>query len=102
MRRGGIGGGTGGGLSQRGGGVARTITMSSEVNIVADAVNNSLLVRASPKDYKKILDALKQLDLVPLQVLVEATIVEIQLTGNLKYGVQWNLFGLATKAIRAT
>ena len=98
LRRGGLGGG---GVSQRGGGVpARTITLSSEVSIVADAVNNSLLVRASPKDYKKILDALKQLDITPLQVLVEATIVEIRLTGNLKYGVQWNLFGLANERLQ--
>ena len=35
------------------------------------------------------LDALKQLDLVPLQVLVEATIIEISLSGKLQYGVQW-------------
>ncbi|ADC63907.1 type II secretion system secretin GspD [Allochromatium vinosum] len=69
------------------------LEMSSSVNIVADAVNNSLLVRASPRDYKKILDALKQLDILPLQVLVEATIVEITLSGSLKYGVQWELFG---------
>ncbi|NEV61282.1 type II secretion system secretin GspD [Thiorhodococcus minor] len=72
---------------------SRELEMSSSVNIVADAVNNSLLVRASPRDYKKILDALKQLDIVPLQVLVEATIVEITLSGNLQYGVQWELFG---------
>jgi general secretion pathway protein D len=75
--------------------------MSSEVSVVADTVNNSLLVRASPKDYKKILDALKQLDIPPLQVLVEATIVEIILTGNLQYGVQWNFYGLATKDARS-
>ena len=65
------------------------LELSSEVNVVADAANNSLLIRATPRDYKKILDALKQLDLVPLQVLVEATIVEIKLAGSLKYGVQW-------------
>ena len=64
-------------------------------------VNNSLLVRASPKDYKKILDALKQLDIPPLQVLVEATIIEISLTGSLEYGVQWNFFGLATQDHRS-
>ncbi|WP_296899346.1 type II secretion system secretin GspD [Thiohalocapsa sp.] len=74
---------------------ASTVQLSSEVSIVADAVNNSLLVRSSPRDYKKILDALKQLDIVPLQVLVEATIVEIELVGNLRYGVQWRFFGLA-------
>jgi general secretion pathway protein D len=69
--------------------VASKVELSSEVSIVADTVNNSLLIKSSPRDYKKILDALKQLDLVPLQVLVEATIVEIRLTGNLEYGVQW-------------
>jgi general secretion pathway protein D len=73
--------------------VATSIELSSTVSIVADAINNSLLVKASPRDYKKILDALKQLDLVPLQVLVEATIIEIFLTGDLKYGVQWEFFG---------
>ena len=73
--------------------VASTLELSSEVSIVADTINNSLLVKSSPRDYKKILDALKQLDIVPLQVLVEATIVEIRLTGNLRYGVQWNFFG---------
>lgn len=97
--RGGIGGG--GGLGGSRGASSRTVELSSEVNIVADTVNNSLLVRASPKDYKKILDALKQLDIVPLQVLVEATILEITLTGNLEYGTQWNFFGLATKGHRS-
>jgi len=72
-----------------------TLELSSPVSVVADTINNSLLVRSSPRDFKKILDALKQLDIVPLQVLVEATIVEITLTGNLRYGVQWNFFGLA-------
>ena len=96
LRQSSIGGdGTGGDV----GGTAQlrptssTLELSSEVSVVADAVNNSLLVRSSPRDYKKILDALKQLDIVPLQVLVEATIVEIRLTGNLRYGVQWSFTG---------
>jgi general secretion pathway protein D len=87
-------GDTGGGTELRRA-TASTLELSSQVSIVADTVNNSLLVRSSPRDYKKILDALKQLDIVPLQVLVEATIVEIRLTGNLRYGVQWRFFGLA-------
>lgn len=89
-------GGTGEGLGGDGGtrrASSRTMELTSEVSVVADGVNNSLLIRASPRDYKKILDALKQLDIVPLQVLVEATIVEISLAGNLEYGVQWNFVG---------
>jgi general secretion pathway protein D len=97
---GGVGGGVGGQAAPRRSS-SREIELSSPVSIVADATNNSLMVRSSPRDYKKILDALKQLDILPLQVLVEATIVEISLEGNLKYGVQWNLFGLATKDQRS-
>jgi general secretion pathway protein D len=96
---GGDGGGGGGGGETGGTNMRRatstTLELSSPVSVVADTINNSLLVRSSPRDFKKILDALKQLDIVPLQVLVEATIVEITLSGNLKYGVQWSFFGLA-------
>jgi general secretion pathway protein D len=72
---------------------ATAVDLGSGVSVVADVANNSLLIKAPPKDYKKILDALKQLDIPPLQVLVEATIVEITLSGSLKYGVQWQFFG---------
>jgi general secretion pathway protein D len=78
-----------------------TLTLSSEVSIVADNTNNSLLVRSSPRDYKRILSALKELDIVPLQVLVEATIVEIQLTGSLRYGVQWRFKGPAIEGYQS-
>ena len=93
-------GATGSGGASRGA-TSSTVTLSSEVSIVADIVNNSLLVRSSPRDYKKILDALKQLDIVPLQVLVEATIVEIQLTGSLRYGVQWRFKGPAIEGYQS-
>ncbi|TVQ92937.1 MAG: type II secretion system protein GspD [Chromatiaceae bacterium] len=75
--------------------VASQLELSAPVSIVADSINNSLLVRSSPRDYKRILDALKQLDILPLQVLVEATIVEITLRGELRYGVQWRFLGPA-------
>jgi general secretion pathway protein D len=40
--------------------------------------------------------ALRHLDIVPLQVLIEASVVEVTLTDDLQYGVQWffkNHFG---------
>ncbi|WP_240761702.1 type II secretion system secretin GspD [Nitrosococcus wardiae] len=60
-----------------------------EVRIVADVQNNALLIFATPRIYEKILAALRQLDIPPRQVLVEATIAEVQLTDNLQYGLQW-------------
>jgi general secretion pathway protein D len=74
---------TGTGISQSGG------EKGPAISIVADVINNSILIKSNPQDYRKILDALKELDIQPLQVLIEATIVEVALTGDLKYGLQW-------------
>lgn len=61
----------------------------SGLSVVADETNNSLLIRATPAQYREIESALQKLDILPLQVLVEATIVEVSLKGSLEYGLQW-------------
>jgi general secretion pathway protein D len=63
--------------------------LGAGVSIVADTTNNSLLIRATPSDYRRINEALNQLDILPLQVLIEATIVEVSLSGELQYGLNW-------------
>jgi general secretion pathway protein D len=60
-----------------------------KVRIVADEKNNALVIFAKPRDYRLIEDALQRLDVVPLQVLIEATIAEVTLNDNLQYGLQW-------------
>ncbi len=65
------------------GGAAATAT------IIADPDNNAILVMASPKDYQKIKATISRLDVSPKQVLIEATIAEVQLSDNLSYGVRW-------------
>lgn len=59
------------------------------VSIIADSENNALLIMASPEDYDKVYKAIQKLDVLPLQVLVEATIVEVSLEDDLQYGLQW-------------
>jgi len=59
------------------------------VSVIADEENNVLLVRATPSDYDKVLKVIRKLDVLPLQVLVEATIVEVALEDELRYGLQW-------------
>ncbi|ULG68420.1 type II secretion system protein GspD [Marinobacterium sediminicola] len=44
---------------------------------------------ASPTDYDKVYRAIQKLDVLPLQVLVEATIVEVSLEDELRYGLNW-------------
>ena len=69
---------------------AGTAGLETEVRIVADADNNSLLIMTTPRDYEKILKVLQELDIIPLQVHIEASIVEITLNEELKYGIQWS------------
>lgn len=62
---------------------------SQGTKIVADEKNNALIIRARPAEYRKIEAALKKLDILPQQVLIEATIAEVTLNDNLQYGLQW-------------
>ncbi len=59
------------------------------VHILADTERNSLVIRATAADYRRIRSALDALDTIPLQVHIEASIVEVSLSGQLKYGIQW-------------
>jgi general secretion pathway protein D len=69
------------------GGVA--IFQGSDIRIIADEVNNALLIMATANEYRQVRSALKQLDIVPLQVLIEATIAEVSLEDDLRYGIEW-------------
>ncbi|WFP51304.1 type II secretion system secretin GspD [Methylomonas sp. EFPC3] len=59
------------------------------VKILADEGNNALIIVATAQEYAVIQRVLKQLDVLPLQVLIDATIVEVTLNDDLKYGIQW-------------
>jgi len=56
--------------------------------------NNQLLVRASPSQWKALLPVIKQLDEKPLQVQIETKVLEVTLTGQFQFGVQYYLGGL--------
>ncbi|MDA0892675.1 MAG: type II secretion system secretin GspD [Proteobacteria bacterium] len=59
------------------------------VRVVADEYNNSLLVLATPYEYDRIEKSLIKLDVVATQVLIEASIIEVTLTDDLQYGLEW-------------
>ncbi len=56
--------------------------------------SNQLLVRTRPSQWSEIEAAIQRLDTVPLQVQIETRIMEVQLTGQFQFGVQWYLEGL--------
>ncbi len=98
--------GTGGIGSNTGGGGTQAVTIApkegekpifrEEVRIVADEITNSLVILATARDYEMIRDVLKKLDIVPRQVLIEAMIAEVDLSGDLQFGVEW---AIANKGI---
>lgn len=76
--------------SPPGGSSSETISIGGgDVGISAVEESNSLLVRASPGQWESIRRAIERLDTMPLQVHIEAQVVEVKLTGELSYGVSW-------------
>ena len=70
-------------------GVGVALPSGQSVEIIADDVRNALVILATPQDYRMVELALAKLDVVPLQVLIEASIIEVSLKDDLNYGVEW-------------
>lgn len=66
-----------------------TTTLGQSVRVMADRINNTLLIHATPAEYQRIESTLKRLDIQRAQVLIEATIIEVTLGDGLQYGLQW-------------
>ena len=77
------------GVVASGTGEALGLGAGSTIKVIADRDNNALLILANGAEYEKIEEAVKKLDVVPRQVLVEVTIAEVSLTGALSYGLEW-------------
>lgn len=65
--------------------------LAQEVQVIADKENNAIVVLAVPEDYEVIEAAIKRLDTLQRQVLVEVTLAEFTLTDELQFGIEWFL-----------
>ncbi|MGI2059161.1 type II secretion system secretin GspD [Shewanella baltica] len=61
----------------------------NEINIMAHAETNALVISAEPDQMRTIESVINQLDIRRAQVLVEAIIVEVAEGDNVGFGVQW-------------
>ena len=71
-------------------GTNAAVSANLSVKIVADETTNSLLIRSSARDYRQLLTTISQLDVVPLQVMVNAVIAQITLNEDTRFGVDWS------------
>ncbi|WP_082190268.1 type II secretion system secretin GspD [Frateuria defendens] len=104
---GGLGGGMGGGLG--GGGLGGGLGQGNQAQANTDQqyssadgstrigsvdASNQLLIRTRPSQWNEIQAAIQRLDNTPMQVQIETRILEVNLTGQFQFGVQWYLEGL--------
>ena len=64
----------------------KSASLHGAVTIVPDELTNSLLVRATPSDFRTLSQAVDELDIRPLQVLIEVLIVEARHDRNFSLG----------------
>ena len=81
-------GGIGGTSALQGSGLS-TVSLNAGLRVMADEINNAVLVYGTRGEFEKIEMTLRRLDIPPTQVLIEASIIEVTLTDDLKYGLQW-------------
>lgn len=72
-------------------GAERTNSSNSGVRVTANPENNTVLIFARPDQQRTIEQAIAALDRPQDQVAIEATIAEVTLTNDLRYGVQFFL-----------
>ena len=71
-------------------GTGRNALETGSLRIVPDTGGNALLILATPTEFSMISAALQRLDAPNRQVLIEASLAEVTLTDDLRYGVQWS------------
>lgn len=69
------------------GAIAKVASFSGDVVIVPDARTNSLLVRANHDDFLLVEAAVHEIDVRPLQVLIEVLIVEVRRDQSTSFGL---------------
>jgi general secretion pathway protein D len=74
-----------GGLGQGGG----TDTNTDTMRIVPNPQNNAVLVYGTPEEEDTVVAMLRKIDILPLQVRIDATVAEVTLNDALQYGTQY-------------
>lgn len=62
---------------------------TSGISIVPDETSNAVVITATPSELRRIKQILAQIDVMPRQILIEATIAEVTLTDDLRFGLRW-------------
>ncbi len=67
------------------------LQIESEVVVVPEPVSNSLIISATPRFFSDIMELVERLDEVPPQVIIQALIVEVELSRVDEFGAEFGL-----------
>jgi len=90
-------GGLGGGLDQ-----SDTSTATATMRIIPNNPNNAVLVYGTPQEVDTAEAMLRKIDILPLQVMIEAVIAEVTLNDTLQYGTQFFFKSRGVNIINST
>ena len=69
----------------------RVTALAEGITINHDAATNSLVIQASKEAYEALAAVIQKLDIARPQVLVEAMILEVDVTDGIDLGVEWTI-----------
>jgi general secretion pathway protein D len=84
-----------GGSNNGGAGGSGLLGEDADISITSIVETNSLLIQATQSQYSSILAAIERIDEEPLQVLIESQVMDVLLTEDLQFGVNWFLSNYA-------
>jgi general secretion pathway protein D len=64
---------------------------ASEITVIADSATNSIIVNAPPEKLELVRQMVRQLDVVPTQVLIQAIIAEVSVSKRTQLGLEFSL-----------
>ena len=73
------------------GGQGTAAAPETALRIITDPVSNSVIVQGTAQEYADIAKTLEKLDVLPRQVLIEARVYEVNMTGDLSFGLTYAL-----------
>ncbi len=70
-----------------------------QLRIVPDQATNSLIIYGTTQEFQNIKNILKDLDIIPRQVLMDVLVAEVTLADTQSFGVEYELFRLQHPSI---
>ena len=70
-------------------GAAAQAYRAGAAKVVVDEQMHTLVIQTVPTEYQRILRILRRLDVAGTQIMIEASIAEVTLTDEMKFGVKW-------------